>query len=271
MALSPIADFRNVDAAQDPADLLHYLQGLSEVRFMRERCEARLERSRIIPGQTVADLGCGLGGDTIMLGRHVARGGGRAIGIDRSRAMLDFAKARPEASGLPLEFQEGDVHHLSFSDASLDACWLERVLVHMHDPQAVLTEVWRVLRPEGRVVAQEYDYRGFLYEYNDPELSEAIRARFASQFAQPGIGTNLLRYATAAGFSDVELDAGLMPFPNFEWAAAAFRWREYLAELVDTGMATEARAQAWWSGMGATFEEGRTAGYIPSFTLFATR
>jgi hypothetical protein len=102
MALrSTLTGFRDVDAASAPADLIRYLQEVSEVPLMRQRAAARLARSGITGGQTVADLGCALGGDMIMLARHVASGGGRAIGLGRSRTMLDRAAARPEAAGLP--------------------------------------------------------------------------------------------------------------------------------------------------------------------------
>jgi len=160
MARSSIVGFRDVDASHDPADLIRYLQTVSEVPFVRDRAQARLTRSRIAPGHVVADLGCGLGGDTIMLARQVSPSGGRAIGIDRSRAMLEHARARAKASGLPIEFREGDIRSLPFEDASLDACWMERVLIYADDPAAVLAEVRRVLRPGGQAVVQEYDYRG---------------------------------------------------------------------------------------------------------------
>ncbi len=271
MARSSIVGFRDVDASHDPADLIRYLEAVSEVPFVRERARARLARSRIAPGHAVAGLGCGLGGDTIMLARHVGPGGGRATGIDRSRAMLDHARARPDAAGLPIEFREGDIRALPFPDASLDACWMERVLIYADDPAAVLAEVRRVLRPGGQAVVQEYDYRGLLYDAPDAGLSERMRAGVTAAFAQPAIGASLLRHAHAAGFAALDLATDLPRWPDFEWSAAAGRWRELLARLVEEGAASEARAEAWWEHMRTAYDGGRGACFFASFTLFATR
>ena len=60
-------------------------------------------------------------------------------------------------------------------------------------------------------------------------------------------------------------------WPDFEWSAAAGRWRELLARLVEEGAATEARAEAWWEHMRTAFDGGRGACFFASFTLFATR
>ena len=270
MARSSIVGFRDVDASHDPADLIRYLQAVSEVPFVRNRAQAHLARSRIEPGQVVADLGCGLGGDTIMLAHRVGPGG-RAIGIDRSRAMLDHTRGRADAAGLPVGFCQGDIRSLPFDDASLDACWMERVLIYADDPAAVLAEVRRVLRPGGQAVVQEYDYRALLYDAPDAELCEMLRAGVAAAFAQPEIGASLLRHAHAAGFATLELATDLPRWPDFEWSAAAGRWRELLARLVEEGTVTEARAETWWRYMRTTFEEGRGACFFASFTLFTTR
>jgi len=270
MARSSIVGFRDVDASHDPADLIRYLQAVSETPFVRNRAQARLARSRIASGHIVADLGCGLGGDTIMLAHHVGPGG-RAIGIDRSRAMLDHARARADAAGLPLEFRQGDIRNLPFEDATLDACWMERVLIYADDPAAVLAEVRRVLRPGGQAVVQEYDYRALLYDAPDAELSELMRAGVCAAFAQPEIGASLLRHAHAAGFAALELATDLPRWTDFEWSAAAGRWRELLARFVDEGTVTEARAEAWWRHMQTSFNEGHGACFFASFTLFAAR
>jgi ubiquinone/menaquinone biosynthesis C-methylase UbiE len=216
--------FRDVDAAPDPFDLARFLQRISESEFARTRARERLNRSGIPPRGVVADLGCGLGADTVMLTRHVAQGGGRAVGLDRSRAMLDLACARSDAEGLPIEFREGDVHRLPFEDASLDAVWMERVLTHAEAPEAVMAELARVLRPGGRVALAEHSHHGTTFDSPDRALSDRMAAVNQASLRSPGVGAALPRLLRRAGFGAVEFmpELLLMP-PDFEWNATAFR------------------------------------------------
>lgn len=201
--LSTSIGFRNVDAAPDPSVLIRFLQRVSEAEFIRARARERLTRSGLPLRGAVADLGCGLGADTVMLARHVAPGGGRVVALDRSRAMLDHARARPEARGLPVEFREGDVQRLPFGDASLDAVWMERVLVHVEDPAAVLAEVARVLRPGGRAVLGETSQHGTTFDAADRGLSDRLEAISKASMRNPWVGAALPRLLRRAGFGGV--------------------------------------------------------------------
>src|ERR671920_2332634 len=108
-------------------------------------------------------------------------------------------------------------------------------------------------------VVQEYDYRGLLYDAPDAGLSEMMRAGVAAAFAQPAIGASLLRHAHAAGFATTELATDLPRWPDFAWSAAAGRWRELLARLVEEGAVTEGRARGWGGDMRDPHDEGRGA------------
>jgi ubiquinone/menaquinone biosynthesis C-methylase UbiE len=271
VVLSTSVGFRNVDAAPDPSVLVQFLQRVSETEFIRARARERLTRSGLLPRGVVADLGCGLGADTVMLARHVAPGGGRVVALDRSRAMLDHARARPDVQGLPVEFREGDVQKLPFADASLDAVWMERVLVHAEDPAAVLAELARVLRPGGQAVLGETSQYGTIFDAADRTLSDRLEEISKASMRNPWVGAALPRLLRQAGFGRVEFAPELMQMPqDFEFAAAVFRLRELLSRLADDGEVTEARAEAWWDGMRAAAEEGVLVCLIPFFTAFAT-
>jgi SAM-dependent methyltransferase len=269
MTDSALNGFRDVDASADPQEQLRYLQALSEHPMMRERAAARLAASGIATGGTVADLGCGLGGDAIMLARHVGPGG-RAIGLDASGAMIAFARGRPDAAGLPVEWRQGDVSALPFDASSLDACWVERVLIHVPDPGATLAEMRRVLRPGGVAVVQEYEYRGMLLDTADPGVWDIVRGRFDAAIRNRNVAVTMARLAQEAGFSQVESRPELVGIPGFDLMAAALRVQASLAASVEAGELTEARAQAWWEEQRATHAAGRMV-HVAGFTLFARR
>lgn len=102
-------------------------------------------------GQTVLDLGCGAGLDTLLAARRVGPQG-KVVGIDMTPEMV--AKARRNADRLRLsnvEFLVGGAERLPLSDASMDLVISNGVFNLCPDKPGVLAEVFRVLRPGGRL------------------------------------------------------------------------------------------------------------------------
>lgn len=99
--------------------------------------------------ECILDAGCGTG----LLLQRIAEcaSGARLIGIDLTLAML--RQAGSAKSDLVL----GDVCHLPFAGASLDAVVMASVLQYLFGLDAALAETARVLRPGGRLVITSWD------------------------------------------------------------------------------------------------------------------
>jgi arsenite methyltransferase len=103
------------------------------------------------PGQTVLDLGCGAGFDTLLATRRVGITG-RVIGVDMTPEMI--AKARTNASLLGVmnvEFVLGQIEDLPLPDASVDLVISNGVFNLCPTKLRVLKEVFRVMKPGGRL------------------------------------------------------------------------------------------------------------------------
>jgi ArsR family transcriptional regulator len=96
---------------------------------------------------TVADLGCGTGQVSEMLAPFVAQ----VVAVDESAAMLSAARKRLKDYE-NVSVREGDLGALPIEDESLDAALIFLVLHYTADPAEVLSEVHRVLKPDGRVL-----------------------------------------------------------------------------------------------------------------------
>ena len=106
---------------------------------------------RLSPGERVLDLGCGAGTDSLVAAQMVGAAG-RVTGIDMTPEML--AKGRSAAAELGatnVEFVEGEAERLPFPDASFDVVISNGVIVLIPDKDAVFAELYRVLRPGGRI------------------------------------------------------------------------------------------------------------------------
>jgi SAM-dependent methyltransferase len=109
----------------------------------------RLARPR--PGETILDLGCGAGIDTLLAAQAVAPAG-RAIGLDMTPEMVARARRNAAAVGLwNVEVLEGQMEAIPLPEASVDVAISNGTLNLSLRKSRVLAETIRVLRPGGRV------------------------------------------------------------------------------------------------------------------------
>lgn len=105
----------------------------------------------ILPGETVLDIGCGTGTDLLIAARRVGPTG-RAIGIDMTEAMRDRALNSAAAAELSnVEVHRADATMLPLPDANVDVVISNGVLNLVPEKEKAFAEIWRVLRPGGRL------------------------------------------------------------------------------------------------------------------------
>lgn len=133
----------------------------------------------IRPGECVLDHACGAGMDLLLAARRVGECG-RAIGVDMTPGMRRAALQAAREAGLDqvVDVRAGVYEALPLEDASVDVVLSNGVVNLAPDKTRVFAEIWRVLRPGGRlhladvVVARELN----LAARSDPELWAACVA-----------------------------------------------------------------------------------------------
>src|SRR6202158_425435 len=102
-------------------------------------------------GATVVDIGSGAGTDLLLAAFHVGAHG-RAIGVDLTEAMRDRARRGAAACRLAhVEVREGEATALPIDAESVDVVISNGVLNLVPDKRPAIDEIWRVLKPRGRV------------------------------------------------------------------------------------------------------------------------
>jgi len=103
------------------------------------------------PGETVLDIGCGAGFDTIIAARQVGPSG-RVIAVDMTPEMLAKAKRCAAEVGLTnVDFRKGLAEDLPVSDESIDVVISNGVINLCPDKVGVMEEIHRVLKPGARI------------------------------------------------------------------------------------------------------------------------
>lgn len=227
--------FEDVDATGASARFASYLDGVSTI--LRARKLATIEALELRPGDRAVDVGCGLG-DEVRLLADVVGPVGSVTGVDLSGQLLAAARAR-HGERSSIRFIQADAHRLPFSDRELDGARIERTLQHVTDPAAVVREIARTVRPGGRIVALEPDWRTLVFSGEDTDTARLVACDIAAHVRHPDAGLSLPAWFHGAG----------LVIERFQADATAVRSFAIADRLMGLGgaverLATEA-ARAW--------------------------
>jgi len=128
-------------------------------------------RSNLQPGETVLDLGSGAGLDALIAGWQVGPTG-RVVGVDLNPVMCTKAQAHAATSGLRMECRQGPMEDIPLPAASVDAVISNGVINLSFRKRRVVEEIFRVLRPGGRISVTDIVSAKQLSQsiVNDPKL-----------------------------------------------------------------------------------------------------
>jgi len=168
-----------------------------------------LERARLEPGERVLDLGSGTGHPAISAAQRVGPTG-LVTGVDLAEEMLEVARRKAAKLGLKqVEFRRSDIASLSFETGHFDAVTSRFCLMFHPELDRTLQEVYRVLKPGGRLAAAVWATReknpyitlpmGILRDYVEmPPMDPAVPGIFYLE--RPG---DLYGRMKSAGFSEL--------------------------------------------------------------------
>ena len=110
-----------------------------------------VRRAGLVAGEIVIDLGCGAGIDTLLAARLVALSG-RAIGLDTLPEMLAQGESNARDGAITnVEWLRGELESIPLPDASVDVAISNGVLNLSPRKGRAMSEIFRVLRPGGRI------------------------------------------------------------------------------------------------------------------------
>lgn len=158
---------------------------------------------------TIAELGCGTGVDAIALARLL---GNRVsvIGIDHDPQMVEKAKSLSSGSE-NVSFLLSDVALLPFEDSTLSGVRTERLIQHLQEPQQVVHEIYRVLKPESPLLIVETDWRSISFYNAETSIEEKVISYLTEEKVNNGhAARQLTRYLERSGLKNIKIE--IFPF-----------------------------------------------------------
>ena len=153
------------------------------------------------PGETVLDLGSGAGIDVLLSARRVGPSG-FVYGIDMTDEMLALArKHQNEAGATNVEFRKGMIEDIPLDDATVDVVISNCVINLSADKRSVISEMYRVLKPGGRI--------GISDVVADNDLSQGERLERGSWVGCIAGALSFDEYSqglASAGFVDISIE-----------------------------------------------------------------
>lgn len=205
---------------------------------------ATLRALALHSGEHVLDVGVGPGLLALDMAQITGENG-RVVGIDSADAMVDLACAR--CAELPqVEIFTGDAQKLEFQDACFDAVVCTQVLLYVPDVIAALAEMRRVLKPGGRVVIIETDWRSLVVNSSLPEITERLIQSWDTVAPSPQLPPVLEPQLRQVGFHGTTVEAFPVLLTDFIPHNYAHTMSHSLASYAVTqGLVSETETRTW--------------------------
>lgn len=114
-------------------------------------CGNPLENANVKKGEVIVDLGCGKGLDSFIAAKKVGKSG-KVIGVDRLNEMIEKAQYISEKREFEnTEFIQSDIKDIQLPDNTADIVISNCVINLIEDKLAVYKEIFRILKPGGRI------------------------------------------------------------------------------------------------------------------------
>jgi ubiquinone/menaquinone biosynthesis C-methylase UbiE len=239
-----IRGFEEIDGLDEQAAFfVRFLDTFDTFDAIRAYRNRTIDRFVQAQSRNCLDIGCGTGTFAIEFAKR-AHSATSITGVDISNTMIEVASRRASREGVDVTFTPADARNLPFEDASFDATRVERVFMYLEDVHHAASELVRVTKPGGLVVATDTDLETSFWDA--PGIDPSVVRRFITSACDgvPNgrIGSELPRIMKQAGLIDIDIRTDVATIADPEVGMDRIGNRQFINRLVQTDVLTAGEA-----------------------------
>jgi SAM-dependent methyltransferase len=143
----------DLEITRHPVGTPGFFADLDQYHFEKLHHLPRLVAFDGYRGMQVLEVGCGAGTDLV----RFARGGALVTGVDVAQSAIELARQNFSQQRLQADLRQADGEDLPFASGTFDLVYAHGVVQYTSDPDALVAECHRVLKPGGEAVFQVYN------------------------------------------------------------------------------------------------------------------
>jgi ubiquinone/menaquinone biosynthesis C-methylase UbiE len=252
-----------VDKADAPIEAARWQETMAAWPFCHAYKLRTIELMQLSAGNLVLDLGCGPGADALALAERVGEEG-KVSAVDSSSVMISYARKRIGDSTANIELKVADAHDLPFPSNHFDACRADRVFQHLSDPYKALSEMLRVTKPGGRIVAVDPDQDTLVINVDAGSITEKIHNFRREHPANPTIAHRIGGMMADLGARPLSVEGHTLVLTEPLDAFGLVEWPDM---LLSQGRLSEEEISIWNKALSRSLEQGS---FFYSVTFFIT-
>jgi len=148
----------DLEVATEPIGTLGFFDQLDDYRFDKLRYLPKLVKFDGYKGKKLLEIGCGVGIDLV----RFKQGGTKVTGVDLAEVSISLAQENFSQRGLDADLRVMNGEDLDFDDGSFDVVYAHGVLQYTSNADKMISEMVRVLRPQGDAIMMVYNRNSWL-------------------------------------------------------------------------------------------------------------
>lgn len=210
--------------------------------------ESFLRKSGLVPGMRILDLGCGNGEIVRRYGDIILQSEGEIVGLDVDQASVEIATQKLSDLNIKSAFYVHDIAKEPLEKyGHFDIVYCRFILSHQSEPEKLLSDVKKCLKPNGVLVLEDVDFSGHFCSPENRWYDEYVRIYTElglKKGANPLIGKELYSIVTNSGFVKVMLNVSCPSFFSGDGKKMALLTFENIAKAaIESGMIDQQKAE----------------------------
>ncbi len=236
-------------------------------------CNQKIQRKNIQlmdlqPGQKVLEAGCGLGKRAQLIAQEASHQV-EVIAIDKSEKTLTLAKEL--SSAIHLIYQQADVEFLPFENDYFDVVTADRLLICFENPLPALKEMYRVLKPGGKLVITDFDPASIFITPVSENMRQVFMNIYMPSFLNPFIGRSLPALFQQVGIKPTHVEMDVSYERNFSHLEKIIPMKQVLEGGIRAGYLSKEIADQWLAELHRASDDGAFLYAISMISVFGQK